>query len=124
MGSSKRRTLSARQLQIMDVVWRQREVSVADVWEALGGARSVARNTVQTMMSRLEEQGWLRCRAKGQAHFYSAAQSRRKVASSLISGLLRGVFGGSPSQLMMALLDAETLSSEEAARHSRPDRPG
>ena len=52
-------SLSPGQLEIMDVVWRHGEATVAEVWKALSARRQVARNTVLTMLARLEEKGWL-----------------------------------------------------------------
>ena len=41
----------------MNVVWERGDVTVADVWKALSDHRKVARNTVLTMLTRLEEKG-------------------------------------------------------------------
>src|SRR5437763_534664 len=49
--------LSAAQLEIMNVVWGRGEATVAEVWRALSARRKVARNTVLTMLARLEEEG-------------------------------------------------------------------
>ena len=54
-----RTPLSEAQLEIMNLVWDQGEVTVADVWKALAKRRKLARNTMQTMIVRLEEKGWL-----------------------------------------------------------------
>ena len=52
-------SLSPGQFEIMDVVWRQGDVTVAEVWKTLSAHRQIARNTVLTMLTRLEEKGWL-----------------------------------------------------------------
>ena len=57
--------LSESQLEIMNVVWDQGEVTVTGVWQILAKRRAVARNTVQTVMTRLEEKGWLKHRKRG-----------------------------------------------------------
>ncbi|RPH40896.1 MAG: MarR family transcriptional regulator, partial [Planctomycetota bacterium] len=51
--------LSERQLEIMNIVWQRKEATVADVWDALTRRSKIARNTVLTLMQRLEEKGWL-----------------------------------------------------------------
>ena len=110
------KALAPKQLEVMSIVWDRGEVSVADVWKVLAGRREVARNTVQTTMVRLHKLGWLRCRVDGQTHRYSAAVPEQKATSTLLSRLLHGVFGGSPSRMVLALLDGEKLSPEEASR--------
>ena len=57
--------LTAAQREIMEIVWARGEVTVAGVREALSAKRDVARNTVQTMMVRLEDRGWLTHREAG-----------------------------------------------------------
>ena len=60
MGSPRLPPLSEAQLEIMNGVWDHGEVTVAEVGKVLAGRRSVARNTVQTVLTRLEDKGWLR----------------------------------------------------------------
>ena len=68
--------LSEAQLEIMSVVWDRGEVTVADVWKALCTRRKVARNTVLTMLTRLEEKGWLKRDSIEHAHRYRATVPR------------------------------------------------
>jgi predicted transcriptional regulator len=49
------------------------EVSVTEIWEVLSARRPLARNTVQTMITRLEENCWIRHRTLGKTYLYSAA---------------------------------------------------
>src|SRR6266480_731887 len=134
MGVSEKATgLSPAQLQIMHVVWERGEVGIAEIWQALSARRSVARNTVQTMVSRLQAKGWLKHRQVGNAFLYSAAQPRRRVIGRLVAKLVESAFGGSPSGLVLALLEEGRLSRHEARRirdmidaaeKSRPKRGG
>jgi predicted transcriptional regulator len=49
--------LSEAQLEIMNVIWDREACSVADVWKILHERRGVSRNTVHTLIARLEEKG-------------------------------------------------------------------
>jgi predicted transcriptional regulator len=108
--------LSEAQLEIMNLVWDAGEVTVADVWKALSARRGVARNTVQTMLTRLEERGWLESRADGHAFRYRAAVPRRSVQGILVRRLLDSAFGGSAEGLVLALLEGREISRAEARR--------
>src|SRR5262245_21441782 len=108
--------LSEAQLEIMNVVWERGEATVADVWKALAGRRRVARNTVLTMLARLEEKGWLLRDAEGHAHRYRAAVPRDATLGTMIRRLVETAFGGSAEGLMMALLHGRGVSKDEAAR--------
>jgi BlaI family transcriptional regulator, penicillinase repressor len=114
--SKKRPQLSDAQMEIMNLVWDRGEVTVADVWEALRAKRPVARNTVQTVMTRLEEKRWLKHRAEGKTFHYSASTERESALSQVVSRLVDTAFAGSAEGLVMALLDGRGVSEDEAAR--------
>ncbi len=109
-------SLSEAQLEIMNIVWQGGEVRVADVWKELLARHGLARNTVQTMMKRLEDKGFLRHRADGKTFYYTAAERRRRTLRQLVSTLVDSAFGGSASELVMALLDQRGVGKHEAER--------
>jgi len=108
--------LSEAQLEIMNVVWEKGEVSVSEIWEILGAKRPLARNTVQTMVTRLDEKGWIRHRAIGKTYLYSAVLSREKTLGSMVEQLVETAFEGSAEGLVLALLQGRGLSREEVER--------
>jgi BlaI family penicillinase repressor len=108
--------LSEAQLEIMHVVWEGGEVTVTDVWNVLARRRPVARNTVLTLMDRLEKKGWLRRRADGQTHYYSAAAPREATLRQVVGRLVDAAFAGSAEGLVLALLEGRGVSDEEARR--------
>ncbi len=111
--------LSEAQLEIMQVVWARGEATVTDVWATLSGRRAVARNTVLTLMDRLEKKGWLRRRAEGQTHYYSAASPRAATLGGVVRRLVDAAFAGSAEGLVLALLEGRGVSDEEARRIRR-----
>jgi BlaI family transcriptional regulator, penicillinase repressor len=108
--------LSEAQLEILNVVWNRGETTVGDVWVELAQRRVIARNTVQTMIVRLEDKGWLRHRAAGNTFYYRATQPARTVRRRMTRRLVDTVFHGSTEGLLLALLEKESLSPEEADR--------
>jgi predicted transcriptional regulator len=108
--------LAEGQLEIMNIVWDRGEITVGEVWKLLSERRPVARNTVQTMITRLAEKGWLRARDDGQAARYSAAQPRGRVMKSMVSRFVETAFRGSAEGLVIALVEGRGLSKEEAER--------
>lgn len=108
--------LAEGQLEIMNIVWDRGEVTVGEVWKLLSERRSVARNTVQTMITRLDEKGWLRHRVDGQVFRYSAAQPRGRAMRSMVSRFVDTAFKGSAEGLVLALVEGRGLSKEEAER--------
>jgi BlaI family penicillinase repressor len=114
--SEKTSPLSEAQLEIMNVVWDNREVTVAQVWRELFQRRRVARNTVQTMITRLEDRGWLKHRSEGITFWYTATSSRKVTLRRMLRRMTDTAFGGSTAGMVMALLESQTLSADEALR--------
>jgi predicted transcriptional regulator len=113
--------LSEAQMEIMAAVWRGGPggATVAEVWAVLSRRRKVARNTVQTLMTRLEDKGWLGHRAEGTAFRYYARRARETTLRGLVGRLVDAAFGGSAEGLVTALLDGRGLSGDEAGRIRR-----
>jgi BlaI family transcriptional regulator, penicillinase repressor len=113
------RDLTPAQLELLDIVWKRGEVSVAEVWHELGRRRPLARNTVQTMLTRLLERGWLRTRAQGNALYYSPARKRASVLGRLLGRLIDTAFDGSSGELVATLIETRGLDAAEIARIER-----
>jgi len=111
--------LSDGQLALMNAIWDEGEATVADVWKRLSNSRPLARNTVQTMMTRLEDKGWLRHRTVGKAFLYSATVPRSRTLRRMVRSLVDTAFRGSTEDLVATLLKGQRLSSEEALRIRR-----
>jgi BlaI family penicillinase repressor len=108
--------LSEAQTEIMNVVWEQGEVTLTQVYTILAAQRDLARNTVQTQLTRLVEKGWLLHRAVGKAFYYRATVAREDARSRVLNRMLTAVFEGSTEGLVMTLLDGRKLSKAEADR--------
>lgn len=108
--------LSEAQLEIVNVFWDSGEVTVGEVWKTLSQRRPVSRNTVSTMITRLEEKGWLRHRVSGATYLYSATHPRKSILPRLVHRLVDGAFQGSAEGLVLALLEGGRLSADEVER--------
>ena len=108
--------LSEAQRAIMEVVWDSDEVTVTQVWDRLAKKRDVARNTIQTMIVRLEERGWLKHRAEGRTFWYSAHRPRAASLGAKVAQMVDRLFAGSPEEMVTALMEYRGLSSDEADR--------
>ena len=108
--------LTESQREIMEIVWDRGEVTVTEVRDALATIREVARNTVQTMIVRLEERGWLKHREEGRTFIYSAARPRKTSLGAKVSQMVDRLFAGSPEEMVTALIEYRGLSRDEAER--------
>lgn len=109
-------TLTDAQLEIMQIIWSQEETTVTDVWQELLKEREVARNTVLTVMDRLEKRGWLSKKSIGKTHHYSAAVNQKKTLMQVVRKMVDTAFSGAADEMIVALLDGRGVSDAEAAR--------
>jgi predicted transcriptional regulator len=116
MAEEDRPLLTAAQRAIMQVIWRRGEATVSEVREALAPRRVLARNTVQTMIVRLEEKGWLKHREDGRTFVYSANRSRTVSLGAKVAQLVDRWFAGAPEEMVTALLEYRGLTADEAER--------
>lgn len=108
--------LTQAQREIMEVVWDAEEVTVTQVRDELGKRREVARNTIQTMIVRLEERGWLKHRVEGRTFWYSAKRPRTASLGAKVAQMVDRLFAGSPEEMVTALMEYRGLSTDEADR--------
>ncbi len=108
-----RNELSARERQIMDVVWRRRTATVTEVLAELPDPPSYS--AVRAMLRILEQKGHLRHREEGRRYVYLPTAPRTRAQRSALRRVLRTLFQDSPSEAVAALLDMEAarLSADE-----------
>ena len=111
--------LSRRERQIMDIVYRHREVSVNDVLEDLPDPPSYS--AVRALMRVLEDKGHLKHREDGPRYMYSPTTSRSQARDHALDRVLDTFFGGSTERAVAALLDraAADLDASELDRLSQ-----
>ena len=107
---------SDAQLEILNIIWDRGESTVGEVWQAFAARRPVARNTVLTLVARLEEKGWLRRRMEGNILRYSAVVPQEMGLRQIARRLVDTAFRGSTEGLIMTLLEGRDLSEGEAQR--------
>ena len=108
--------LTPAQGEIMEIIWERGEVSASEVRRVLARTRKVARNTVRTLLERMEEKGWITHREDGRTFLYSAAQPRQVTIGQKVQQVVETVCGGSAEALVTALLDYRGLNPQELER--------
>ncbi len=108
--------LSPAQREIMEIIWEQGEAAAIEIKDRLADGRNLAKETVRTMLQRMEEKGWLTHRVVGRTFFYSAAIPQGGAVGQSVVELIDNICGGSPERLVTALLDYRGLSAAESTR--------
>jgi predicted transcriptional regulator len=108
--------LTDAEAQVMAVLWRLESATVGDVVTALNEQRVVSYSTVQTMLRILESKGYVTHHKVARAFVYrpvvDASQARRRALRHLVSRL----FEGSPSLLVLNVLEDDEIDAAERKR--------
>jgi BlaI family transcriptional regulator, penicillinase repressor len=112
-------SLSRRERQIMDVLYRLERATAAEVREGLVPPPSYS--TVRAQLRVLEEKGHIRHQDDGLRYVYMPVVSRKSARRSALLHLVETFFDGSAENAVAALLGGEVspLTGEELARVSR-----
>jgi predicted transcriptional regulator len=116
--SSTHTTLTRRERQIMDVLYRRSRATAADVMAELPGEPNYS--TVRTQLRVLEDKGHVRHEEEGGRYVYAPAVPRHAARKSALKHLVETFFDGSAEQVVAAVLggEASRLSDEELDRVS------
>lgn len=108
------RDIPAAELDVLAALWRVERGTVRDVQADLERhGRGLAYNTVQTLLSRLEERGYVRTRRDQRAHLYQPRISRESVLADRLDILVRQLGDGDATPLILQLVQAHKLSADD-----------
>ena len=110
--------LTPLELEIMKVLWETGPASVQTVQERLAPERTLAYNTVQTMLNVLHRKGKVQRELTGRAYVYEPVVSHAQTAGQAVSDLVSRMFGGSAESLVLSLVEARHLTPEKLAELS------
>ncbi len=105
------------ELEILKVLWDDSPLPVREVRARLEAEadRPLAHSSVITMLNIMHRKGFLRRRKQGKAFLFSPKVKKENVTGGIMGDLLSRVFNGSPSELVLNLLETADLDSDELA---------
>jgi predicted transcriptional regulator len=108
--------LTDAEARVMAVLWRARAATVGAVVSELKGRRTVSYSTVQTILRILENKGYVAHVKVGRAFVYRPVVDERQARHRALKHLVTRLFEGSPSLLVLNVLDDEELDPAELER--------
>jgi predicted transcriptional regulator len=112
-GSQKSKMLTDVELELMTILWRIGEGSVAGVMTELPQGRDLAYTSVSTILRILEQKKILKTRKEGRGHIYIPILSKTDYEAKTVRHVVENVFEGAPITLIRTLLDTVDLNNEE-----------
>jgi predicted transcriptional regulator len=96
-------TLSRRERQIMEIIYRRGQASAQEVLEDLPDPPSYS--AVRALLRILEEKGHLKHKRQGQRYLFTPTLPRQQARRSALQRLVQNFFDGSTEQVVATLLD-------------------
>lgn len=97
--------------EVLQLIWSEGALSADAVRERL--ANPLKDSTVRTVLSRLEDKGYLRHKVENRTYIYEAAEPRRRVAARAVQQIVDWICNGSVEELLVGMVDTRTLSENE-----------
>ena len=106
--------LANAELAIMDLLWRNDRMTARQIREALYPDETRSQHgTIQRLLQRLEDKGYVLRDRSINIHFFSARVSRRDYAGSQLEFLASKLTGGSFAPLITHLVERNRLSRKD-----------
>lgn len=110
--------LSDSEWKLMNQIWETPSMTIMELTAVLKAETGWSKNTVITMLSRLEGKGAVHYVVDGRAKRFLPSVDRENAALAETESFLDKVYGGSLGLMMNALVDSHSLSESDIAELS------
>jgi len=97
---------------VLNALWRKHPANARELLERLRD-RAWAYNTLKTMLTRMEEKGFVRTKMRGNVTWYEPAIEQRATQRNAVRTLIERVFEGASGPLLAHLADDASLTAAE-----------
>jgi predicted transcriptional regulator len=101
------------ELEILQVLWQHGTCTVRDVHEVLNRRAGTGYTTALKLLQVMHEKGLVVRDESERAHTYKAAVSKARTQKRFLADMVKRVFEGSPSRLVLQALGDHKASREE-----------
>jgi len=115
-----RSALANAELAVMELLWDEERLTARQIRERLyPGTTKTQHGTVQRLLQRLEDKGFVERDRDLPVYFFSAAIGREDYASGQLESLTQRLSGGSLAPLVTHLVEQKRISRSEIERLRR-----
>jgi BlaI family transcriptional regulator, penicillinase repressor len=112
--------LGDAELEVLKALWDAGPGTVRQVLQHLHDrGRRVAYTTVLTVLSRLEQKGYVASDKSGLAYIYKPRVSRQKVVGSRLKAVVEQLYDGAAAPLVLHLMESQRFTPEEIEQLQR-----
>lgn len=107
------KTLPAAQLEIMLVIWENGESLSRKQIQELLTAKNWQTATINTLLHRLVESGFLKYTHKGREYIYYAAISKNEYQAEMSHDIVNTLYNNSLSNFVVTFVNSGNLSNDD-----------
>ena len=104
--------LSRRERQVMDILYRRAEATVAEIMDELPDPPTYS--AVRSVLRILGDKGLIRYKEDGPRYVYFPAKDTEEARDDVLAHVVRTYFAGSPEQAVTALLRMSDVDMKDA----------
>ena len=117
MARTKSQHPTELELEILKILWEEAPLPVREVRARLESRadRPLAHSTVITMLNIMYDKGFLKRKKDGKSFLFSPKVKKDRVTGGMMGDLLSRAFNGSPSAMVLNLLETTDVDADELA---------
>lgn len=109
-----KKKLPEAELELMMIIWDAKgSVTRTEIEERMSSGKKVMPSTILTLLSRLEERGFIAREKRGKINYYTAVKEREPYLQETGKSILKNLFDNSLSHFAAALYSGEEMSDAE-----------
>ena len=108
--------LTDAEARVMAVLWQRNTATVADVVAVLKKKKVFSYSTIQTILRILETKGYVSHEKVARAFIYRPCVDERQARRRALRHLVTRLFNGSPSLLVLNMLEDDRIDPQELTR--------
>ena len=105
--------LTENELEVMQVLWAHAPLKISDILEQLQRNPKPAYTSLLTLVQTMEKKGYIKHEKEGKAFAYLPILKKKKYLAGEVKRIVKRLFGGNASSLVMNLVESEQLSKYE-----------
>lgn len=105
--------LTENELDVMQVLWNESPLKVAEILERLKRTPRPAYTSLLTLIQAMTKKGYVSHKKDGKAFTYSPKLQQKRFVSDEVVRIAKRLFNGSPASLVMNLVEDKRLSAQE-----------
>ncbi len=101
------------ELEILAVLWANKNATVRTVHEELAKTKEAGYTTTLKLMQIMHEKGLVTRNTDSKTHIYTPAVDKQKTQMQIVNKMITNLFAGSPAEMVMQALGGNKTTAAE-----------